>query len=292
MKKKLSTIMAILIATIMVFAGCNGTDESKGDTGDKPVIELGYVQWACANANSHMLKVLLEDKFDVEINLRDMDAGLLWQSLATGDIDFMVTAWLPGTHEAYYSELKDKIVDLGPLYEGAGIGLVVPEYVPIDSIEEINENADKFNGQIVGIDAGAGIMRAATQALTDYDMSDMELITSSDAAMTAELKVAYENNEWVVVTGWAPHWKFDKFNLKFLKDPMQSFGGEETINPITRLGFAEDYPEINTFLDNYSLSAAEFGALIASLDEHGDNIKGAKAWIADNSELVDGWFNH
>lgn len=291
MKKKLLTIMAMFIAAIMVFTGCAGPSTSKGDTGDKPVLELGYVQWACANANSHMLKVLLEEKLDVEINLRSMDAGLLWQSLATGDIDFMVTAWLPGTHESYYTELKDEIVDLGPLYEGAAIGLVVPEYVTIDSIEEINENADKFNGKIIGIDAGAGIMGAATQALSDYDMSNMSLITSSDAAMTAELKAAYENEEWVVVTGWAPHWKFGTFDLKFLEDPKQSFGGEETINPITRLGFADDHPEINTFLDNYSLSTAEFGALIASLEEHGDNIEGAKAWIADNRELVDSWFN-
>lgn len=287
MKKKLLTIIAMLIAAVMVFTGCS----APGTSSDKPVLELGYVQWACANANSHMLKVLLEEKFDVEINLRDMDAGLLWQSLATSDIDFMVTAWLPGTHEAYYAELKDEIVDLGPLYEGAAIGLVVPEYVTIDSIEELNENADKFNGQIVGIDAGAGIMGAATQALSDYDMSNMNLITSSDAAMTAELKAAYENEEWVVVTGWAPHWKFGTFDLKFLEDPKQSFGGEETINSITRLGFADDYPEINTFLSNYSLSTADFGALIASLEEQGDNIEGAKAWIAENSELVDSWFN-
>lgn len=285
MKKKIITLLVVVVLTAMVFMGCNTSTST-----DKPVLELGYVQWACANANSHMVKAILEEKFDVEVNLRDMDAGLLWQSLATGDIDFMVTAWLPGTHGTYYEELKDELVNLGPVYEGAAIGLVVPQYVTIDSIEELNAHADEFGGKIVGIDAGAGIMGAAAQALTDYDMN-MELITSSDAAMTAELKAAYENNEWVVVTGWAPHWKFGTFDLKFLEDPKLSFGGEETINAITRLGFAEEYQEINDFLESYSLTTAQFGSLINAMEDNDDYNMGAKTWIAENRDAVDSWFN-
>ncbi len=289
MKKNMRALSVLLVAVVlltMVLAGCNGNQDQE----DKPVLELGLVPWACANANSHMVKAVLEERFDVEVNLREMDAGLLWQSLATGDIDFMVTAWLPGTHAAYYEELKDDVVVLPSLYEGAAIGLVVPQYVTIDSIEELNAHADQFGGQIVGIDAGAGIMTAATQALTDYDLT-LELLTSSDAAMTAELKAAYEEEEWVVVTGWAPHWKFDTFDLKFLEDPLLSFGGAETINPVTRLGFAEDYPEINAFLEGYFMTPAEFGSLIIAIDEQGDSTAGAEAWVAANRELVDSWFS-
>jgi glycine betaine/proline transport system substrate-binding protein len=288
MKKKLFGLLAILMIAGLALAGCQG-NEASGEK--KPVIELGYVQWACANANSHMVKALLEEKFDVEVNLRDMDAGLMWQSLATGDIDFMVTAWLPSTHQAYFEELKDEVVDLGPLYEGAKIGLVVPEYVDINSIDELNANADKFNGKIVGIDAGAGIMKASEQAIGDYGMDQMELMQSSDAAMTAELKAAYEQGEWIVVTGWAPHWMFGSFDLKFLEDPKQSFGGDETINVITRKTFGEEYPEIQAFLDNYSLDTAQFGSLIAMMEEYEDDDEAAKAWIDANRELVDSWFN-
>lgn len=284
--KKLSALLIGIIVLMTVLVGCN----KDGSKDKRTVIELGYVQWACANANSHMLEVLLEEKFDVDIKLRSMDAGLLWQSVATGDIDFMVTAWLPLTHESYYEELKDEVVDLGPLYEGAGIGLVVPQYVTIDSIEELNDNADKFDGKIIGIDAGAGIMGATNQAIADYDL-DLNLISSNDAAMTAELKAAYENNEWVVVTGWAPHWKFDSFDLKFLEDPKLSYGGEETINAITRLDFAKDYPEINAFLENYFLTPAQFGALITTMEEYDDASEAAKVWLDDNKELVDSWFD-
>ncbi len=287
MQKKKIILLAtlVLIVSLMLTACNNGASKE-----EKPVLEVGYVQWACANANSHMVEALLEERFDVDVNLRDMDAGLLWQSLATGDIDFMVTAWLPMTHEEYYERLKDDVVDLGPVFNDAKIGLVVPQYVEIDSIEELNDNADKFDGKIIGIDAGAGVMKAANRSIEDYGLN-LELITSSDAAMTAELKAAYEANEWVVVTGWTPHWKFGTFELKFLEDPQSSFGGKETINCITRKGFAEDYPEINEFLDNYSLSTADFGSLITAMEEYEDDKEAAKAWIEENKDLVDSWFN-
>ena len=192
MKKKISLLLAVMMIAALVLTGCGAGDQAgadattspaeqseapdtsddanEADDGEKDVIKLGYVQWACANANSHMVEALLEDKFNVEVELVDMEAGLLWQSVATGDVDFMVTAWLPSTHGSYYEALSDEVVDLGPLYEGAVCGLVVPEYVTIDSIEEMNDYKDEFGGKIVGIDAGAGIMAATNQVIEEYGL--------------------------------------------------------------------------------------------------------------------------
>ena len=309
MKKKISVLMAVLMLLALVLTGCagNGTTEpadsaspaespsgSASETpvdegGEKDVLKLGYVPWACANANSHMVKALLEEKYNVEVELVDMEAGLLWQSVATGDVDFMVTAWLPMTHGSYYEELKDDVVNLGPLYDSAVTGLVVPSYVTIDSIDELNDAKDQFGGRIVGIDAGAGIMATTNQAIEDYGL-DYELITSSDAAMMAEVDAAYSQEEWIVITGWAPHWMFASYDMKFLEDPKGTYGESETINPITRLGFAEDYPEINAFLDNYSLTVSEFGDLINTMEEYDDDNEAAQVWIDANRDLVDSWF--
>jgi len=65
--------------------------------------------------------------------------------------------WLPSTDKSY---VEDKIVQHEAWYEDTTIGLAVPEYVDIDSIANLNDHKEKFNGQIVGIDPGASIMKA------------------------------------------------------------------------------------------------------------------------------------
>lgn len=51
--------------------------------------------------------------------------------------DAMVGAWLPSTHAEYYDTYKADPVDLGKNLHGTKNGLVVPDYVDIDSIEDL-----------------------------------------------------------------------------------------------------------------------------------------------------------
>mgnify|MGYP000547397806 FL=1 len=79
-----------------------------------------------------------------------------------------------------------------------------------------------YGGEIIGIDAGAGIMHAADMAIEKYNL-DYKLLESSGPAMTAVLKRAIDEHQWIVVTGWTPHWMFTRFKLKFLEDPKGIF---------------------------------------------------------------------
>jgi len=64
---------------------------------------------------------------------------VVFQSLADGQTDFFLDAWLPVTHESYMDQYGDQLVDLGYNFEGARIGLVVPSYMEADSIEDLLE---------------------------------------------------------------------------------------------------------------------------------------------------------
>ena len=110
--------------------------------------------------------------------------------------------------------------------EGAAIGLVVPTYMEdVNSIEDLADQADKT---ITGIEPGAGVVAAAERALEDYpNLEGWEVQTSSSGAMATALGQAYENEEEIVVTGWTPHWKFQKYELKYLEDPKGTFGEAE-----------------------------------------------------------------
>jgi glycine betaine/proline transport system substrate-binding protein len=50
------------------------------------------------------------------------------------------------------------LVVLGEAFSEGTTGLVVPAYVTINSIEELNANKDKFKGEIIGIGGGAVFM--------------------------------------------------------------------------------------------------------------------------------------
>ena len=87
----------------------------------------------------------------------------------------------------------------------------------------VNENANGIGAQtdyeIIGIEPGAGIMGMTKNAIKEYELDDWTLVEGSSAAMVAELKKAYNNQEPIIITGWSPHWMFSAFDLKYLEDP-------------------------------------------------------------------------
>lgn len=139
------------------------------------------------------------------------------------------------------------------------------------------------NPDIVGIEGGAGIMAAANNALEDYDL-EMDLLTSSEVAMVTTLESAIENEEWVVVTGWVPHFKFSQFDLKFLDDPEGTFGAAENIVPVGRTGLTDEHPDVVELLNNVYFTDEDFGNLIGAFnaaDDDDTNYDAAYAWYQE-----------
>src|SRR3546814_9098656 len=99
------------------------------------------------------------------------------------------------------------------------------------------------------IDPGAGLMRLSKDAVEEYGLDDYELVSASGAAMTAALERAVKRKEWIVVTGWSPHWMFGAHELRYLEDPKGVLGGQEHIDVIARKGFYQDHPEVGAFLE-------------------------------------------
>ena len=74
-------------------------------------------------------------------------------------------------------------------------------------------------------------MNSGDKAVQDYSL-DFDLKSSSGATMVAFLKKSIDANEWIVVTGWTPHWMFSRYPLKFLEDPKEEFGDSEHIEAL------------------------------------------------------------
>ncbi|WP_347487914.1 glycine betaine ABC transporter substrate-binding protein [Desulfoscipio sp. XC116] len=143
-------------------------------------------------------------------------------------------------------------------------------------------------GKIVGIEPGAGIMSATEKAVEEYGL-DYQLQDSSSAAMAASLQKAINNKEWIVVTGWTPHWKFAKWDLKYLDDPKKVYGGEEHVATIVRTGLKDDMPEVYAMLDNFYWTPADMEAVMLDIQDGMTPDEAADQWIRDNQEEVNKW---
>ncbi len=282
--KKLTKAVSLLVIAAVIAAGCEPADDAQ------KTADLVYVNWAEGIAYTNLAKNILEEKMGYEVDITAADVGPAYTAIANGDRDAFMETWLPVLHRDYVERFEDDIIDLGHVYRGTQSGLVVPEYVEIDYISELNDHADRFNGEITGIDAGAGIMQTTEQVMEEYGL-DFELITSSGPAMTAALSRAISNEEWIVVTGWDPHWKFASWDLKFLQQDEDKMIWETgNIHMMGRADLEEDKPELAQFLRNMFFTEEQLADLMLAVEESDRDVADVtRDWMYENEDLVDSW---
>jgi len=256
---------------------------------DNKSLSIGYVDgWSDSVATTHVAAEVIKQKLGYDVKLQAVATGIMWQGVATGKLDAMLSAWLPVTHGEYWAKNKDKVVDYGPNFKDAKIGLIVPEYVKAKSIADLKEDPT-FKSKIVGIDAGSGVMLKTDQAIKDYGL-DYKLQASSGAAMIAELTRAEEKNDSIAVTGWVPHWMFAKWKLRFLDDPKGVYGAAETVNSIGSQGLEKKAPEVSAFLKKFHwASKDEIGEVMLAIQDGAKPEVAAKDWVAKHPERVAEW---
>lgn len=148
---------------------------------------------------------------------------------------------------------------------------------------------DQVDYTIVGTDPGSGLMQVTEKALEEYDLSDWELVSGSGASMTAALKKAYDKEEPIVFTAWSPHWKFIKYDLKFLDDPKLLYGDAEEIHTLARKGLKEDKPEAYTILERFHWDTEDMGEIMVAIEDGEDPEIAAQAWVDQNEDKVAEW---
>lgn len=287
--KRMIAILAIL--TILggaIFA--EGQQEAGSQMEEKGDVDLVYVEWARATALTYVAGEILS-RMGYDVDVTSVANAAMWASVAEGDADAHLTAWLPATHGMFYGEdgeYTDQVENLGANYEGAKLGLVVPAYVEENSIPDLVANAEKYDSTIVGIDPGAGMMQQ-TEAAIENNVSGLgafELTEGSGATMAAALSNAIDNEESIVVTGWKPHWKFGRWDLKILADPDNIFGESETVSTIARQGLEEEMPEVYQFLDEFDWFQVDLGQVLVWNQEGMDPEDSAKKFVDENTDLI------
>ncbi|MBK4757840.1 glycine/betaine ABC transporter permease [Enterococcus faecium] len=275
----------LIIGAVVVILGAIGIG-SFSSAKETKRINLSYVEWDTEVASTNVVGEVLK-QMGYDVTMTPLDNSIMWKSVSNGESDAMVSAWLPKTHGSQYAQYKDQVEDLGANLTGAKVGLAVPAYMDVNSIDELTDQAGK---KIIGIEPGAGVVTAAENTIQKYDnLKDWKVETSSSGAMTVALGQAIKKHEPIVVTGWTPHWMFAKYDLKYLEDPENGMGSEEQIHTMVRKGLKEDQPEAYKVLDNFHWSEKDMEKVMLEINNGKDPQQAAKDWIKENQELVESW---
>lgn len=284
-KNKKKQTFSIVGAVLLVIGGLS-VFSLFSDKNDKGTINLAYVEWDSEVASTNVVGEVLK-QMGYKVNMTPLDNAIMWESISKGESDAMVSAWLPKTHEAQFEQYKNSLDPLNANLKGAKVGLVVPSYMDVNSIEDLTDEANQV---VTGIEPGAGVVSAAEETLKAYpNLKDWKLETASSGAMVVALDQAIKNKEPIVITGWSPHWMFSKYDLKYLEDPKQTMGSEETINTMARKGLKDDEPEAYNVIKNFHWETKDIESIMLKVNNGEAPETAAKDWIKDNPDKVAEW---
>src|SRR5690625_2932324 len=104
-----------LIVFVLLLGACSGNNENSNteeaaNSSEESGVELGekdltipYVAWARETVVSHLLGEVLVD-IGYNVDVKQVETGPMWASVADGSADFTASAWLPDSQKEYRSE--------------------------------------------------------------------------------------------------------------------------------------------------------------------------------------------
>ena len=276
---------ALAALLVLIIGGVSGNLLKQTTSAKKA--HLVYMNWDSEVASVNVLSEAMR-QYGFSVETTSLDNTIAWQTVANGQADGMISAWLPNTHQVQWKKYGKKVDLLGTNLTGAKVGLVVPSYMKVNSIADLKNQAKKT---IIGIEPGAGVMASAEKTLKDYDnLKDWTLTPSSSGAMTVALGEAIKQHKDIVVTGWSPHWMFSKYDLKYLTDPKQTMGKTENIETIARKDLKKDNPQAYKVLKNFKWQKSDMEKVMLDIQKGTAPQTAAKNWIKSNQKQVDSWF--
>jgi len=170
----------------------------------------------------------------------------------------------------------------------------VPDYMSdVKSIADLNQSGAE---EIIGIEPGAVISEQVPKhVIPEYNLK-LEYKPSSTAAMLAEVERLYKDKEPFVFPPWCPSTHCNAYDYHYLKDPKNAMGNLDygpqsdtsaSISSIVNEDLPDDDPVAYAFMSNLRLNEDELVSLekeITAADD--DAVKGAKAWLKENKDLV------
>ncbi|AOX20120.1 glycine betaine ABC transporter substrate-binding protein [Kozakia baliensis] len=230
-------------------------------------ITLGHLRDAlhagCASAVARVL-----DAYEVEVDFVDADADELPGMLDNGEIDLLVSAWLP--RDAGFVQHGMRLIGL--LYRPVYVWASTKPLGPIDTL------TSEQVGRFITVSQDAPRLKAALAMLPNLAGTPVE--TCDEEVLYERVSAAAEAGEALVAMIAQPHALFHTDMLHVLEDAQERLGGEmearmmvrETVAACADSDMLDELSEMT--LGNKVMSALDYTIQVEGVDPE----DAAEAW--------------
>jgi glycine betaine/proline transport system substrate-binding protein len=278
-----------LLATAAAFAMTSAASAEGCDS-----VSFSDVGWTDITVTTSATKqVLAALGYDVQVQM--LAVPVTFAALESGDVDVFLGNWMPAQTGAITPYIDAGTIEvLATNLEGTKYTLAVPTYMydkGLKTYADIPKFKDDLDGKIYGIEPGNegnGYLVSLTEA--GKPLEGMEVVESSEQGMLAQVARLYPEQKGVVFLGWEPHPMNASFDLKYLTGGEDFFGGEGTVQTVTRKGFAAECPNVAKLLTNQKFTLPMENSIMGEiLNNAADPDAASLAWIKANPAILDGW---
>jgi glycine betaine/proline transport system substrate-binding protein len=271
-----------------------------GAWADCETITFSDVGWTDITATTAVTTTILQ-ALGYETETLILSVPVTYSSMAEGDVDVFLGNWMP-TMEADIAPYRD-----AGTVETVRVNLTGAKYtlatnaagnaLGIDSFDDLAANAEALEGEIYGIEPGNDGNRLILDmiAADAFGMSAFDIVESSEQGMLAQVERKTGRDEPIVFLAWEPHPMNAAFELIYLDGGDDWFGpnfGGAEVATNTRAGFVTECPNPGKLLQNLEFTLAMENEIMgAILNDGEDPMDAAKAWLADNPDVIGPWLD-
>ena len=293
-------------------------------------IVIGVPNWSSVNATAHILEVVIEENLGLEVELQNGTNPIVFEAMDKGSMHAHPEVWMPNQqnlHDTYVKDNGTVVMNTNPVQ--ASQGMCVPSYIAeVHDIKSIDDLVDPDKSAIFDLDGNgtpevwigapgwaSTVVEKIRAKSYGYDAL-FELKEYEETIAYADLANATKAKKPWIGFCYDPHYIFVTQDLTVLEEPAHDPDTWNIIQPTDdpewlekskastawngatlHLHYAkeleEKYPEVAALFAGYQMQAKDLSAMGKALAVDGQDAgEFAKAWVAENDEVVLNWLSN
>jgi glycine betaine/proline transport system substrate-binding protein len=225
----------------------------------------------------------------------------MYPRLAGGELDLFADSWLPGGHATYWEQIRDRVVEVTALFDGARFFWAVPGYIPADEVAALPDLARpevvaRMATLVVqGTTPGAGLTTRSQQLVRDYGLADAgwshEIGDLHAIIRTVNERIAA--GDWFVTPLWQPQYLNEVHDLRPLDDPRGVFPPPDRASLVAHRESFDRLPgRTRDVLGRIRFDIADVNAMDCAVGLDGlDPLAAAREWMDRHPDAVRTWLD-